>query len=121
MFRRRLADADEGAVHRPFDPADAEHRVPLEWTIDVRIPPFVVLIDHRRGGPLQIELEHEVWSGIIPVMAVSDLDDAVVAVRAVDESFTGKPLRQITGAVSLRQPDIFGDEMERCGRRFLLT
>jgi hypothetical protein len=85
MFWRRLADRDESAVCRPFDPADTAYSAALEWAIDVRKPPFVILIDHRRHHLFQIDLEHEVWSWIVPVIAVSHLDHRIVAVRAVDE------------------------------------
>src|SRR5215211_3676471 len=121
MFRRRLADRDEGSICRSFDPADAAHGVTLERAIDVRKTPFVVLIDHRRRHALEVELEQEVWSWIVPVIAVSYLDHEIVTVRAVDESFAGEPIRQVLGLVFPSQPDIFGDEMERHCRWFLLT
>src|SRR3954453_14912399 len=121
MFWRQLTDGDERAVRRPFDPADAAHGVALQRAIDVRKPPFVVLIDDRRRHALQIDLEHEVWPGIVPVIAVSHLDDNIVTVRAVDESFAGESVRQVLGLVPLGQPDIFGGEMERHRRRFALS
>src|SRR4051794_21219431 len=113
MFWRQLTDADECAVRRSFDPADATHGLTLQRPIDVRKAPFVVLIDDRRSHALRIDLQHEVWSRIVTVIAVSDLDDNIVPVRAVDESFAGESVRQISGLVFLGQPDLFRDEMER--------
>ena len=80
MFWCRFANRDEGPVHRPFDPADAAYGAALDRAIDVRKAPFVVLVYNRRRHSLQIDLEHEIASGIVPVIAVSHLDHDVVTV-----------------------------------------
>ena len=85
----------------------------LERAVDVRKAPLVVLVHHRRRHSFQIDLEHQVWSGIIPVVAVSHLDDEITAVCAVDESFSGKSLRLVVALLVLSQPDVFGHEMKR--------
>jgi hypothetical protein len=121
MFWRRLADRDERPIRRPFDAADAAYGVALERTMDVRKPPLVVLIDDRSRHVLQIDLEHEIRSRIVPVKAVSHLDHNVVAVRSVGEAFAGESVREVSGLVFLGQPDVFGDEMERYCRRFSLS
>src|SRR5215208_6569569 len=104
MVERWFANGDERPVHRPFDAADA---------------PYGVLIHHRCRHSLQIDLEHQVWSGVVPVVAVPHLDDEIVAVRAVDESFTGAPIRLVVGLRFLSQPDVLGNEMKRRYRRSL--
>src|SRR5215212_8098282 len=104
MFWRLLPDRDEGPVRRPFDATDAVYGVALERAIDVRKSPFVVLIDHRRHHMFQIDLEHEVWSWIVPVIAVPHRDHSIVAVRAVDESFAGESVRQTQGIAFLGSP-----------------
>src|SRR5829696_9514078 len=119
MVRRWFADRDERPVRRPFGTADAPHGMALEMAVDVRKAPFVILIDYWRHHSLQIELEHQVRSGIVPVVAVPHLDDEIVAVRAVDESFTGEPIRLVVGLRFLSQPDVLGNEMKRRYRRSL--
>ena len=119
MLWRRFADSNERAVRLPFDPADSPHGVALERAVDVRKQLFVVLIDDRRRYTLQIDLEHQVWPGIVPVIAVSHLDHGIITMGAMDESFAGEPVRLVSGLVFLGQPDLFGNEMERRYRSLL--
>ena len=51
------------------------------------------LMPHPSGPAFQIDLDHEIASGIVPVIAVSDLDHDVVTVSAVNEAFAGEPVR----------------------------
>src|SRR5215217_7953931 len=119
MLWRRFADRNERAVRLPFHPADAPHGVALERAVDVRKPPFTILILHRRRHPLQIDLDDEVRSRIVPVVAVSHLDHGIMTMGAMDESFAGEPFRLVSGLVFLGQPDLFGNEMERRYRSLL--
>src|SRR5215213_6343385 len=119
MLWRRFADRNERAVRLPFDPADAPHGVALERAVDVRKPPFAILVLHRRRHPLQVHLEDEVRSRIVLVVAVSHLDHGNITMGAMDESFAGEPLRLESRLVFLGQPDVFGNEMERRYRSLL--
>ena len=119
MFRRRFADGDKGPIRSPFDPVDAPYGMTLERAVDVRIAPLVVLENNRSLDSLQIDLQHEVGSGIVPVIPVPHLDHEFVTIGAVDESFTGEPIRQIASRLFLSQPDVLGNEMERHRRSLL--
>jgi hypothetical protein len=78
MFWHRFANRDEGPVRRAFDAADASYSMAIEPAVDMRKAPYVVLIVDRRRHSLQIDVEHQVSSGIVPVVAVPHLDDEIV-------------------------------------------
>jgi len=99
-----LPDGEEGAIGRAHDAPHLAHRRRIELAVDVRVDLLRVLVDGRRPGGIQIDLQRQEGPGISGVEAVPDLDQALIPVRAVDEPLLGEMLRRVADFAGVRRP-----------------
>ena len=69
---------------------DRHDRVVIERAVDVREDLFGVVVAPFRGHPVEVDRDEQVEPQIASVVPVRRLDDALTAVRAVDEALGGE-------------------------------